>query len=99
MDISFLESPTKMDQVETVSPYLAILDNVPFLVPFEDRVRILRHRITIDKEMSVTLQRETVPIRRPFVMEDGFAKLNPLGKTVFFCTLFLYNNCSIANRC
>jgi ubiquitin-protein ligase E3 C len=33
----------------------------------------------IDKEMSVNLQRETVPIRRQYVMEDGFAKLNPLG--------------------
>eukprot|EP00741_Cyanophora_paradoxa_P023298 tig00000254_g22505.t1 len=61
-----------------------ILREVPFMVPFESRVRILQALIAADKDTvrgaswEGLRPRTVVPIRRDFLFEDAFAGLNHL---------------------
>ncbi|KAI8394277.1 uncharacterized protein BYT42DRAFT_487189 [Radiomyces spectabilis] len=66
-----------------ISPRLGLLNNIPFVIPFEDRVKIFRmfvendrRRNGIDDLRRISLDRE---IRRHHVFEDGFASLYGLG--------------------
>ncbi|PWZ02601.1 HECT-domain-containing protein [Testicularia cyperi] len=67
-----------------LSPRLGILNNVPFLIPFDVRVEIFAKFIMIDAEKIGVyrdrwVRRAPVKIRRSHVAQDGFAMLNPLG--------------------
>ncbi|KAH6590315.1 hypothetical protein BASA61_005310 [Batrachochytrium salamandrivorans] len=62
-----------------------ILSKIPFVVPFEYRVMILRHWIHADRESVVSSVYGPVvraTIRRSSVFEDGFEYLNSLGPTL-----------------
>ncbi|CAG8435448.1 9145_t:CDS:10 [Ambispora gerdemannii] len=69
----------------STSPRLEILSNIPFVIPFEERVKIFRKFIENDRERNYHndffLDRRTrATIRRTHVFEDGFTHLNTLGK-------------------
>ncbi|KAG9291049.1 hypothetical protein G9A89_012921 [Geosiphon pyriformis] len=71
--------------VASTSPRLAVLNNIPFVIPFEERVKIFRRFVDIDRQRNYhndfVLERRTrATIRRTHVFEDGFANLNTLGK-------------------
>ncbi|KAL2913386.1 ubiquitin-protein ligase (E3) [Polyrhizophydium stewartii] len=60
----------------------AILSTIPFTVPFESRVQILRSWISEEKNNDQRMHFEPVAranIRRGSVFEDGFETLNRLG--------------------
>ncbi|CBQ67807.1 related to ubiquitin protein ligase e3 [Sporisorium reilianum SRZ2] len=67
-----------------LSPRLGILNNVPFMIPFDVRVQIFRQFIHIDAvENGIYTdryqRRRAVQIRRGHVAQDGFVHLAPLG--------------------
>lgn len=67
-----------------LSPRLGILNNVPFLIPFDVRVQIFRQFVHIDATKNEIYRdqfrrRQSVTIRRSHIAQDGFARLNPLG--------------------
>lgn len=64
-----------------LSPRLGVLNNIPFAIPFESRVKIFRsfiendrHSIGVDTRSIFRRTRATV--RRGHVAEDGFDKLS-----------------------
>lgn len=67
-----------------VSPRLGILNNLPFVIPFDARIRIFRTFVRADaRRLNISDQfyyrRRAVTIRRDHVAEDGMAQLNGLG--------------------
>ncbi|KAI9001958.1 hypothetical protein BC832DRAFT_593809 [Gaertneriomyces semiglobifer] len=66
-------------------PYQAVLKNLPFVIPFETRVGILRDWIRQDRARAGLDEDQwhspiaRVTIRRPYVFEDGYTHLNELG--------------------
>lgn len=67
-----------------LSPRLGILNNVPFMIPFDVRVQIFRQFVQIDAVKNGIYadrwqRRRAVRIRREHVAQDGFASLAPLG--------------------
>lgn len=66
-----------------LSPRLGILNNVPFLIPFEVRVEIFHQFTSLDyqrlKRQDLRRPPREFTIRRTSVAEDGFDKLNGLG--------------------
>ncbi|SPO21006.1 related to ubiquitin protein ligase e3 [Ustilago trichophora] len=67
-----------------LSPRLGILNNVPFMIPFDVRVQIFRQFVRIDAVKNGIYvdrwqRRRGVKIRREHVAQDGFASLAPLG--------------------
>jgi ubiquitin-protein ligase E3 C len=62
-----------------------ILKNIPFVIPFSERVKIFHQLITQDKH-ALRLDEHffygdtRVSIRRNFIFEDGFASLNHIGE-------------------
>ncbi|KAF6766810.1 hypothetical protein PSEUBRA_000436 [Kalmanozyma brasiliensis GHG001] len=67
-----------------LSPRLGILNNVPFMIPFDVRVQIFRQFVNIDAVKNGIYvnryqRRRAVNIRRDHVAQDGFASLAPLG--------------------
>ncbi|MBW0472869.1 hypothetical protein O181_012584 [Austropuccinia psidii MF-1] len=72
-------------QLAFISPRLGVLHNIPFVIPFEQRVAIFRtfiesdrHRLGLDLN-SFNVQRHKASIRRNHVSEDGFLHLGTLG--------------------
>ncbi|GAC95464.1 hypothetical protein PHSY_003040 [Pseudozyma hubeiensis SY62] len=70
-----------------LSPRLGILNNVPFMIPFDVRVQIFRQFVNIDAVkngiyMDRYQRRRAVKIRREHVAQDGFASLAPLGADI-----------------
>lgn len=72
-------------QLAFISPRLGVLNNIPFVIPFEQRVAIFRtfiesdrHRLRLDLH-SFGENRHKASIRRNHVSEDGFTHLNTLG--------------------
>ncbi|KAL0097797.1 hypothetical protein J3Q64DRAFT_1073333 [Phycomyces blakesleeanus] len=70
-------------KLSIVSPRIGLLNNMPFVIPFEDRVKIFkafvdndRKRNSIDDFMG---RAPSVTIHRNNVLEDGFTQLYPLG--------------------
>nr|CAG8539342.1 680_t:CDS:10 [Entrophospora candida]CAG8546331.1 11073_t:CDS:10 [Entrophospora candida] len=64
----------------SISPKLGILNNIPFVIPFEDRVKIFRQFIQNDlRRRHNYFGRTFVTIHRTNVFEDGFKQLNDLG--------------------
>ncbi|CAG8446325.1 9918_t:CDS:10 [Funneliformis caledonium] len=72
-------------QIANISPRLGILYNIPFVIPFEERVKIFREFVQNDRERNINRAdlfmqpRARVSIRRNSVFEDGFSNLNALG--------------------
>lgn len=67
-------------QLASLSPRLGVLNNIPFAIPFEVRVKIFRHFVFNDKrksrDVSPFLERTRAEIRRGHVASDGFDKLS-----------------------
>lgn len=68
-----------------VEPRQAILDHMPFVIPFNSRVKIMREWIRRDRErfglddQNWIEPMKRVTIRRNLIIEDGFEQLNELG--------------------
>ena len=67
-----------------LSPRLGVLNNIPFVIPFEVRVEIFRQFVRIDAHRNGVMQNvyrrgHPIKIRRGHIAEDGFAQLNQLG--------------------
>lgn len=70
-----------------LSPRLGVLNNIPFVIPFEQRVAIFRtfvendrRRLGIERHAGFSRRhRHRAVVRRGRVAEDGFATLNGLG--------------------
>ena len=65
-----------------LSPRLGVLNNIPFAIPFEARVKIFRsfiendrHAIGADTRSFARHTRTRATVRRGHVAEDGFDKL------------------------
>ncbi|GAK62249.1 HECT-domain-containing protein [Moesziomyces antarcticus] len=70
-----------------LSPRLGILNNVPFMIPFDVRTQIFRQFVQIDAVKNGIFadrwqRRRAVKIRRSHVAQDGFAALAPLGAEI-----------------
>ena len=69
-------------------PYIRILNELPFVIPFEARVRIFRQYIYYDKNRADPTSddyfqaRKTVQVRRDHIFRDGYIGLNPLGPEI-----------------
>ncbi|CAH7688506.1 hypothetical protein BY996DRAFT_8560820, partial [Phakopsora pachyrhizi] len=73
-------------QLAFISPRLGVLNNIPFVIPFEQRVAIFRTFIESDRHQSrldfnplIGGSRYRATIRRDRVSEDGFLSLSSLG--------------------
>ncbi|KAI8140679.1 hypothetical protein BJV82DRAFT_622100 [Fennellomyces sp. T-0311] len=66
-----------------ISPRLGVLNNIPFVIPFEQRVEIFRMFVQNDRRRNdldhVLRPAAEVTIRRDHVFEDGFTHLYALG--------------------
>ena len=68
-----------------LSPRLGVLNNIPFVIPFEQRVEIFRMFVQNDRSRNnldfFIRPASEVDIRRDNVFEDGFDHLYSLGKS------------------
>ncbi|KDN51329.1 HECT-domain-containing protein [Tilletiaria anomala UBC 951] len=69
-----------------LSPRLGVLNNIPFVIPFEVRVEIFRQfirndaqRLGIEQHAFMRPRRHRIKVRRGHVADDGFAQLNLHG--------------------
>ncbi|EPQ26072.1 uncharacterized protein PFL1_06280 [Pseudozyma flocculosa PF-1] len=67
-----------------LSPRLGVLNNIPFVIPFDVRVEIFRQFVDIDAQKlglarTPFYARQRIKVRRGMIAEDGFAQMNPLG--------------------
>lgn len=70
-------------RLAVISPRLGLLNNIPFVVPFEQRVEIFRMFVQNDKkrnniEEHYSRPKNAATVRRDHIFEDGFASLNGL---------------------
>ncbi|RUS24864.1 hypothetical protein BC938DRAFT_472980 [Jimgerdemannia flammicorona] len=68
--------------MSVASPRLAVLNQIPFVIPFEDRVQIFREFVANDRERWVPRGRVLSTVHRDNVLEDGFMQLNKLGPSL-----------------
>ncbi|ESK89887.1 hypothetical protein Moror_802 [Moniliophthora roreri MCA 2997] len=66
---------------EFLGPRQAVLNNIPFVIPFEVRVAIFRQYVLVDRQRHAVAssrypRRPRVEIRRTHIAQDGFDKLN-----------------------
>lgn len=73
-------------QMSFISPRLGVLNNIPFVLPFENRVQIFRqfvdndrNRLGIQRDRFTRGKRHQAIIRRNHLSEDAYASLNGLG--------------------
>ncbi|KAI7903093.1 uncharacterized protein BX663DRAFT_536455 [Cokeromyces recurvatus] len=68
-----------------ISPRLGLLNNIPFVIPFEQRVEIFRMFVNNDKkrnhidEFYNRPNKASATVRRNHIFEDGFNALHTLG--------------------
>ncbi|KAK4051663.1 ubiquitin-protein ligase (E3) [Microbotryomycetes sp. JL201] len=69
-----------------VSPRLGVLNNIPFVIPFEARVAIFRQlvdndrkRLGLQRDRYIRGMRQRATVRRTHLAEDAFKQLNRLG--------------------
>ena len=94
MDVDDGAAPTRTKPPAALSartmaflgPRLGVLNNIPFVIPFEVRVEIFRQfvrndaeRLGISRSIFSRTQRHRVTVRRGHIAEDGMAQLNGLG--------------------
>lgn len=70
-------------RLAVISPRLGLLNNIPFVVPFEQRVEIFRMFVQNDKkrnniEEHYSRPKNAATVRRDHIFEDGFASLSEL---------------------
>ncbi|KAG0143610.1 hypothetical protein CROQUDRAFT_96115 [Cronartium quercuum f. sp. fusiforme G11] len=72
-------------QLAFISPRLGVLNNIPFVIPFEQRVTIFRTFVQSDRHRAgldvfpFGKPKHKAVIRREHIAEDGFLHLNALG--------------------
>ncbi|KAG0174428.1 hypothetical protein DFQ30_004502 [Apophysomyces sp. BC1015] len=70
-------------KLAVISPRLGLLNNIPFVIPFEHRVEIFRMLVENNRRNYDTgfsfLNRSAITIRRDHVFEDSFNHLYKLG--------------------
>ncbi|GAA5906318.1 hypothetical protein JCM6882_002700 [Rhodosporidiobolus microsporus] len=73
-------------QMALVSPRLGVLNNIPFVIPFETRVAIFRQfvasdykKLGVDSNGLIQRARHRAVVRRNHLAEDAYAHLNGLG--------------------
>ncbi|KAL0094649.1 hypothetical protein F4703DRAFT_1728690 [Phycomyces blakesleeanus] len=70
-------------KLSIVSPRIGLLNNMPFVIPFEDRVKIFKAFVDNDRKRNsiddFIGRAPSVTIHRNNVLEDGFTQLYPLG--------------------
>ncbi|KAF9567255.1 hypothetical protein EC968_003459 [Mortierella alpina] len=75
----------KSSIVARLSPRLGVLNNIPFVIRFEDRVSIFREFVSSDRQRTPGLSSSHVfpvgqaQIHRGSAFEDGYEQLNHLG--------------------
>lgn len=78
---------------------LAILRQMPYVVPFEDRVRIFQELISLDKSAIGRTAMDAwdpfqrgihVHVRRNYLYEDSLEKMSPTNGTKKFCHFLLF---------
>jgi len=69
-------------QSKIFGPRQALLNNVPFLVPFETRVNVFRQYVNLDRQktdyhegLSFIHPGAKITVRRKHVFEDGYASM------------------------
>lgn len=73
-----LGAPELNDETQS-SPYVQILFNIPFVIPFNDRVVLFRDFVENDARSFARQDRIRVRIHRDHVFEDSMAQLNELA--------------------
>ncbi|GAA5986939.1 hypothetical protein JCM5350_000914 [Sporobolomyces pararoseus] len=73
-------------QLALISPRLGVLNNIPFVIPFETRVAIFRQfietdlrKLTSDSDSYMPRARHRAVVRRSHLAEDAYTHLNGLG--------------------
>jgi ubiquitin-protein ligase E3 C len=71
-------------RLAVISPRLGLLNNIPFVIPFEQRVEIFRMFVSNDKKRNqieefYSRPKAAAKVRRDHIFEDGFDQLNTLG--------------------
>ncbi|CEP08172.1 hypothetical protein [Parasitella parasitica] len=71
-------------RLAVISPRLGLLNNIPFVIPFEQRVEIFRMFVSNDKKRNkvdevYSRPKAAATVRRDHMFEDGFDQLNSLG--------------------
>ncbi|KAI9334179.1 hypothetical protein BD770DRAFT_402519 [Pilaira anomala] len=71
-------------RLAVISPRLGLLNNIPFVIPFEQRVEIFRMFVQNDKKRNnieeyYNRPKAAATVRRDHMFEDGFASLSTLG--------------------
>ncbi|KAF9919574.1 hypothetical protein FBU30_010850 [Linnemannia zychae] len=75
----------RASQLARLSPRLGVLNNIPFIIRFEDRVSIFRAFVESDRQRSLGMAGYHphpvghAQIHRATVFEDGYEQLNHLG--------------------
>lgn len=75
-------------QLARLSPRLGVLNNIPFIIRFEDRVAIFRSFVESDRQRSLGVSNfhpmavGHARVRRGSIFEDGYQQLNHLGKHI-----------------
>ncbi|KFH64448.1 hypothetical protein MVEG_09184 [Podila verticillata NRRL 6337] len=73
-------------QLARLSPRLGVLNNIPFIIRFEDRVAIFRSFVESDRQRSLGMSNfhpmavGHARVRRGSIFEDGYQQLNHLGR-------------------
>ncbi|KAG0030324.1 hypothetical protein BGZ81_002810 [Podila clonocystis] len=73
-------------QLARLSPRLGVLNNIPFVIRFEDRVAIFRSFVESDRQRSLGMSNfhpmavGHARVRRGSIFEDGYQQLNHLGR-------------------
>lgn len=71
-------------RLAVISPRLGLLNNIPFVIPFEQRVEIFRMFVNNDKKRNkvdefYSRPKAAATVRRDHMFEDGFDQLSQLG--------------------
>jgi ubiquitin-protein ligase E3 C len=63
------------------SPEIRIINSIPFIIPFNDRILIFREFTRVDDESFRFFYQppKLIPIRRDHLYEDALERINPLG--------------------
>lgn len=76
-------------QMSFISPRLGVLNNIPFVLPFENRVQIFRQfvdndrtRLGFQRDRFTRGKRHKAIIRRDHLAEDAYGTLNGLGSAL-----------------
>jgi ubiquitin-protein ligase E3 C len=70
-------------RLAVVSPRLGLLNNIPFVIPFEQRVEIFRMFVENDKkrnQVDFFRHSEASKIRRHHMFDDGFNAFQHMGE-------------------